>query len=68
MTENDEEYQNPYATPEYQAFVSSMIPHCHCAERYRPCDGVLAGGVCDRIKDERDEYDAEELNQENDNE
>lgn len=46
---------DPYQSEEYQRFVDSMMPLCHCAERYRPCDGVLAGGVCDGIKDERDE-------------
>jgi len=47
--------QDPYQDEEYQKFVSSMVPHCHCGERNRPCDGVLAGGVCEGIKDERDD-------------
>jgi hypothetical protein len=48
--------------PEYQKFVESMVPHCHCAERHRPCDGVLAGGLCDEnhgslyADDEGDEW------------
>lgn len=37
---------------EYAKFVESMVPHCHCA-RNRPCDGVLAGGLCDNIQEER---------------
>lgn len=37
---------------EYQKFVESMVPHCHCAGQHRPCDGVLAGGLCDNIQDD----------------
>jgi len=38
---------------EYEAFVRSMIEHCHCEPAdLRPCDGVLAGGVCDGAKEE----------------
>lgn len=46
---------NIRATPDitedekYAAFVESMIPHCHCADQYKPCDGVLAGGLCDNM-------------------
>lgn len=36
---------------EYQRFVESMVQHCRCAG-CRPCDGVLAGGVCDDIQDD----------------
>ena len=46
---------DPFQTPEYQAFVESMVPFCHCSERNRPCDGVLAGGLCDGINDDEDE-------------
>lgn len=35
---------------EYAKFVESMVPHCHCAPEYRPCDGVLAGGLCDNVQ------------------
>lgn len=50
---------DPFETEAYQAFVESMIPHCRCRESYRPCDGVLAGGICDGIEDEpeREEID-----------
>ncbi len=54
-TPETKSFENPYDTPEYQQFVSEMAKHCDCAERFKPCDGVLAGGVCDQIKDERDE-------------
>lgn len=38
----------PYETEEYQKFVESMVPYCHCVTN-RPCEGVLAGGMCDEI-------------------
>jgi len=37
---------------EYQKFVDSMVHYCHCGRQHRPCDGVLAGGLCDNIQDE----------------
>ena len=36
----------------YEKFVQSMVPHCRCAERHRPCDGVLACGICDDMQDD----------------
>lgn len=54
--------ENPYDSVEYERFVQSMVPHCHCAERYRPCDGVLAGGICDNMgHDDLRESEFEEL-------
>lgn len=38
--------------PEYQAFVEGQRKHCGCDDRYCPCDGVLAGGMCDDIHDD----------------
>lgn len=49
---------DPYNSPGYQTFVESMVPHCQCDHHNRPCDGVLAGGPCDGIR-ERDEYHCE---------
>lgn len=48
---------DPCETEEYQKFVESMVPHCRC-EFDRPCDGVLAGGLCDQKKEpeRHDEY------------
>lgn len=40
---------------QFQMFVNEMDKHCRCCEKERPCDGVLAGGLCDEIKDDRDE-------------
>jgi len=51
--------EDPYFCEEYARFVDSMVRFCKCAERHRPCDGVLAGGMCDRIKDDRDEEEYE---------
>lgn len=36
---------------EYQKFVESMVPYCRCS-RNQPCDGVLAGGLCDNIQED----------------
>ncbi len=48
-------------TPEYAAWMEGMARHCRC---YRdcPCDGVLAGGLCDGLTedDERSIFDAED--------
>lgn len=49
------EEQDPYQSAEYQQFVESMVPHCHCHGQYRPCDGVLAGGMCDGSEDDRED-------------
>ena len=46
---------NPFESEDYQRFVESMVPYCHCKADNCPCDGVLAGGLCDGITDdERD--------------
>lgn len=44
--------QDPYETEQYQRFVASMVPHCHCRANNCPCDGVLAGGPCDMVQEE----------------
>lgn len=42
---SDNEFQ-----AEYDAYVQSMVQHCQCLPlEHRPCDGVLAGGLCDRL-------------------
>lgn len=51
---------DPYQTEEYARFVESMIPLCHCRESNRPCDGVLAGGVCDGVQEPREEFDRDD--------
>lgn len=43
---------DPYESEEYQKFVASMAKHCHCRANNCPCDGVLAGGLCDMVQEE----------------
>lgn len=39
---------DPYQSEEYQKFVEESAKECHChPDCGRPCDGVLAGGLCD---------------------
>ena len=52
MTMQPKVAEGPFNTAEYQAFIDSMVPFCHCADKYRPCDGVLAGGLCDDQQDD----------------
>ena len=40
--------------PEYLRFVEGQRKHCRCS-RNSPCDGVLAGGMCDDFQDDEDE-------------
>jgi len=53
-TTEPEEFMN---SSEYQEFVAQVSKHCRCANG--PCDGVLAGGMCDEIgEDDEPEWDA----------
>lgn len=36
--------------PDYQAFLAGAARHCTCS--HGPCDGVLAGGMCDDYTDD----------------
>ena len=39
-----------YDDPEYQKFVEEMAKVCKCTPLSdRPCDGLLAGGLCDEM-------------------
>lgn len=37
----------------YQAFIQSCVSACHCCPECQqlniPCDGTMAGGMCDRM-------------------
>lgn len=55
---------DPYQSEEYQRFVESMVQECHCKESNRPCDGVLAGGLCDGIEEEPERYEDKEDDEE----
>lgn len=40
--------EDPFDSEEYHRFVEAMAVHCRCEPiSARPCDGVLAGGLCD---------------------
>jgi hypothetical protein len=46
---------DPYESAEYQRFVEESAKECCCRPDWgRPCDGVLAGGLCDRLGHEPD--------------
>jgi hypothetical protein len=51
--------------PEYYAPPTSVMnewrKQCSCDERYRPCDGVMAGGMCDDMHDDEDYEQHEEF-------
>lgn len=46
---------NYFESPDYQRFVADMAKHCRCTHN-RPCDGVLAGGMCDGVIDDDDDF------------
>ena len=48
-------FSDPTYEPAYQAFVDEMAKLCRCSHD-KPCDGLLAGGLCDNIQgsDEND--------------
>jgi hypothetical protein len=46
---------NMASDPEYQAFVEGQRKYCQCSDKYAPCDGVLAGGMCDDVQDDIDD-------------
>ena len=47
--------EDPYESEEYLAFVESMTKLCQCEPPHScPCDGVLAGGLCDEKRNEPD--------------
>lgn len=54
MRDIADEIDGEFIGEEYQRFVESMVEHCRC-EFDRPCDGVLAGGLCDDRKHEPEE-------------
>lgn len=51
---------DPFQTAEYHKFVESMFPHCGCKTSNRPCDGVLAGGVCDNVQEEPEDEESDD--------
>ena len=50
-----------YDTPEYHVFVEEMAKYCCCRPPWPcPCDGLLAGGLCDGFRDEHEDLDRED--------
>ena len=43
-------YDNMHDDPSYQDLVAELAKECTCTpESARPCDGLLAGGLCDDL-------------------
>lgn len=54
MMQEQMQSEDPFDQPEYQDFVEECAKGCMCENA--PCDGCLAGGVCDGPSpSERDE-------------
>ena len=45
------------AMQEYERFMSEMVEACQCRPENCPCDGVLAGGMCDMEIEEEEQPD-----------
>jgi hypothetical protein len=47
---SDGEYDDMHDDPGYQALVVELASKCTCTPiSDRPCDGLLAGGLCDDL-------------------
>ena len=43
-------YDDMHDDPSYQDLVAELAKHCTCTPASdRPCDGLLAGGLCDDL-------------------
>lgn len=47
------DYKEPQDDPEYQKMVEELALQCTCTGADKPCDGLLAGGLCDDMHQER---------------
>lgn len=45
----------------YQEYLNEASKACRCGGQWRPCEGVLAGGLCDQLQDEADPWTGERL-------
>ena len=34
---------------DYQTWIESLVKYCRCQNGDVPCDGLLAGGICDEM-------------------
>ncbi len=41
----------------HQLWLAEAADHCRCGDLWRPCEGVLAGGMCDELGGDDDVYD-----------
>lgn len=49
-------YPEPQDDPAYQKMLDEMAKMCRCKGMDKPCDGLLAGGLCDHLNfSERDD-------------
>lgn len=56
-----ETYENPLDDPDYQKFVEELAEKCTCTPcGARPCDGLLAGGLCDDMHPDDDWHDQDD--------
>lgn len=56
--------EDPFDSPEYQEFVNDLASECKCgcAEcGNSPCDGLLAGGLCDGMGCTCNEYEDDDF-------
>jgi hypothetical protein len=44
----------PHKDPAYQAMVEELAKQCRCSHD-QPCDGLLAGGLCDDLQWDKSE-------------
>lgn len=48
--------EDPFESEEYQKFVEEQAQFCSCEPLdLRPCEGVLSGGPCDRVNQEKED-------------
>lgn len=58
ITETEQDRQDPFDTPEYAAFVESLVTECKCwPPECRPCESLLCGGGCERIGHRKSDMD-----------
>lgn len=39
---------------ERDLWIAEAAGHCRCADLWKPCEGVLAGGICDELTEDED--------------
>lgn len=49
MPSKESEPSNPLDDPGYQALVEQLAKDCRCVGVDKPCDGLMGGGLCDKL-------------------